>query len=150
MVSRPAQILTGDIFESLLCDCGSQLHHAMQQVADAGKGVVLYMRQEGRGIGLLSKLQAYRLQQEEGLDTVEANQRLGFPPDLRHYGIGAQILRDLGVHEIRLLTNNPKKVIGLDSYDLKIVDRVSIQVPPSPHNERYLRTKKDKLGHMLE
>jgi 3,4-dihydroxy 2-butanone 4-phosphate synthase/GTP cyclohydrolase II len=108
------------------------------------------MRQEGRGIRLLNKLRAYKLQQEEGLDTVEANQRLGFPPDLRHYGIGAQILVDLGVREIRLLTNNPKKVIGLDSYDLKIMDRVAIQVPPSPHNERYLRTKKDKLGHMLD
>jgi 3,4-dihydroxy 2-butanone 4-phosphate synthase/GTP cyclohydrolase II len=150
LVRVHSECFTGDVLESALCDCGSQLHSAMRQIIEAGRGVVLYMRQEGRGIGLLNKLRAYRLQQEEGLDTVEANQRLGFPPDLRHYGIGAQILRDLGVREIRLLTNNPKKVIGLDSYDLKIVDRVPIQVPPSPHNERYLRTKKDKLGHILE
>jgi 3,4-dihydroxy 2-butanone 4-phosphate synthase/GTP cyclohydrolase II len=150
LVRVHSECFTGDVLESALCDCGSQLHSAMRQIIEADRGVVLYMRQEGRGIGLLNKLRAYRLQQEEGLDTVEANQRLGFPPDLRHYGIGAQILRDLGVREIRLLTNNPKKVIGLDSYDLKIVDRVPIQVPPSPHNERYLRTKKDKMGHMLE
>jgi 3,4-dihydroxy 2-butanone 4-phosphate synthase/GTP cyclohydrolase II len=150
LVRVHSECFTGDVLESALCDCGSQLHTAMRQIVESGRGVLLYMRQEGRGIGLLNKLRAYKLQQEEGLDTVEANQRLGFPPDLRHYGIGAQILRDLGVREIRLLTNNPKKVIGLDSYDLKIVDRVPIQVPPSPHNERYLQTKKDKLGHMLE
>jgi 3,4-dihydroxy 2-butanone 4-phosphate synthase/GTP cyclohydrolase II len=150
LVRVHSECFTGDVLESALCDCGSQLHTAMRQIVEAGRGVVLYMRQEGRGIGLLNKLRAYRLQQEEGLDTVEANQRLGFPPDLRHYGIGAQILRDLGVREIRLLTNNPKKVIGLDSYDLKIVDRVPIQVAPGAHNERYLRTKRDKLGHMLE
>lgn len=150
LVRVHSECFTGDVLESALCDCGSQLHTAMRQIVEAGRGVVLYMRQEGRGIGLLNKLRAYQLQQEEGLDTVEANQRLGFPPDLRHYGIGAQILRDLGVREIRLLTNNPKKVIGLDSFDLKIVDRVAIQVTPSPHNERYLRTKKDKMGHMLE
>jgi 3,4-dihydroxy 2-butanone 4-phosphate synthase/GTP cyclohydrolase II len=145
-----SQCLTGDIFESLLCDCGSQLQQAMEQVARAGKGVVLYMRQEGRGIGLLAKLQAYRLQQEGGLDTVEANQALGFGPDLRHYGIGAQILLDLGVRDIRLLTNNPKKVVGLDGYDLRIVERVPIEVPPHHNNRRYLRTKKEKLGHLLE
>jgi 3,4-dihydroxy 2-butanone 4-phosphate synthase / GTP cyclohydrolase II len=145
-----SQCLTGDIFESRLCDCGSQLHHAMQQVDQAGKGVVLYMRQEGRGIGLLSKLQAYRLQQDEGLDTVEANQRLGFGADLRHYGIGAQILFDLGVRQIRLLTNNPKKVVGLDGYGLHIVERVPIQIEPHEENRRYLQTKKDKLGHLLD
>jgi 3,4-dihydroxy 2-butanone 4-phosphate synthase/GTP cyclohydrolase II len=150
LVRIHSQCLTGDIFESMLCDCGSQLHHAMEQVAVDGKGVILYMRQEGRGIGLLSKLQAYRLQQEEGLDTVEANQRLGFGADLRHYGIGAQILFDLGVRQIRLLTNNPKKVVGLDGYGLRIVERVPIQMEPNDENRRYLRTKKDKLGHLLD
>jgi 3,4-dihydroxy 2-butanone 4-phosphate synthase/GTP cyclohydrolase II len=150
LVRIHSQCLTGDIFDSLLCDCGSQLHQAMEQVAQAGKGVVLYMRQEGRGIGLLGKLQAYRLQQEEGLDTVEANKRLGFSPDLRHYGIGAQILVDLGVRQIRLLTNNPKKVIGLDGYGLRITERVPIQIPPNQRNRDYLRTKKEKLGHLLD
>jgi 3,4-dihydroxy 2-butanone 4-phosphate synthase / GTP cyclohydrolase II len=150
LVRIHSQCLTGDIFESLLCDCGSQLHQAMQQVSDAGKGVILYMRQEGRGIGLLSKLQAYKLQQEEGLDTVEANQRLGFGADLRHYGIGAQILLDLGVRQIRLLTNNPKKVVGLDGYGLHIVERVPIQITPNQNNRRYLQTKKDKMGHLLD
>jgi 3,4-dihydroxy 2-butanone 4-phosphate synthase/GTP cyclohydrolase II len=150
LVRIHSQCLTGDIFESLLCDCGSQLHQAMRQVAEAGRGVVLYMRQEGRGIGLLSKLRAYKLQQEEGLDTVEANQRLGFGPDLRHYGIGAQILLDLGVRQIRLLTNNPKKVVGVEGYGLRIVERVPIAVPANEHNERYLRTKKEKLGHLLD
>jgi 3,4-dihydroxy 2-butanone 4-phosphate synthase/GTP cyclohydrolase II len=150
LVRIHSQCLTGDIFDSLLCDCGSQLHQAMEQVAQAGKGVVLYMRQEGRGIGLLGKLQAYRLQQEEGLDTVEANKRLGFSPDLRHYGIGAQILVDLGVREIKLLTNNPKKVIGLDGYGLRIAERVPIQIPPNQKNREYLRTKKEKLGHLLD
>jgi 3,4-dihydroxy 2-butanone 4-phosphate synthase/GTP cyclohydrolase II len=150
LVRIHSQCLTGDIFESRLCDCGSQLHQAMKQVAEAGKGVVLYMRQEGRGIGLLSKLKAYQLQQDEGLDTVEANRRLGFGPDLRHYGIGAQILSDLGVRQIRLLTNNPKKVVGLDGYGLRIVERVPIQIPPNLANQRYLKTKKEKLGHLLD
>lgn len=150
LVRVHSECFTGDVLQSALCDCGSQLHTALHQIVEAGRGVLLYMRQEGRGIGLLNKLRAYKLQQDEGLDTVEANQRLGFPPDLRHYGIGAQILCDLGVREIRLLTNNPKKVIGLDSFNLKIVDRVPIQIPSSPHNERYLQTKKDKLGHILE
>src|SRR5262249_21986456 len=150
LVRIHSQCLTGDIFESRLCDCGSQLHQAMRQVAEAGRGVVLYMRQEGRGIGLLSKLKAYQLQQEEGLDTVEANRRLGFGPELRHYGIGAQILYDLGIRQIRLLTNNPKKVIGLDGYGLRIVERVPIQIPPNQSNKYYLQTKRDKLGHLLD
>jgi 3,4-dihydroxy 2-butanone 4-phosphate synthase/GTP cyclohydrolase II len=150
LVRIHSQCLTGDIFASRLCDCGSQLHAALRQVAEAGKGAVLYMRQEGRGIGLLSKLRAYKLQQEEGLDTVEANQRLGFGPDLRHYGIGAQILLDLGVRQIRLLTNNPKKVVGVDGYGLRIVERVPIQVPAHEDNRRYLRTKKEKMGHLLD
>lgn len=150
LVRIHSQCLTGDIFHSRLCDCGAQLHHAMEQVSLAGKGVILYMRQEGRGIGLLPKLEAYRLQQQENLDTVEANQRLGFAPDLRHYGIGAQILADLGVRQLRLLTNNPKKVVGLDGYGLKIVERVPIQILPNENNLRYLKTKKDKLGHLLD
>ncbi len=150
LVRIHSQCLTGDIFESMLCDCGSQLHQAMAQVAQAGKGVVLYMRQEGRGIGLLPKLKAYQLQQEEGLDTVEANRRLGFAADLRHYGIGAQILFDLGIRQIRLLTNNPRKVVGLDGYGLRIVERVPIQIPPNENNQHYLKTKKDKLGHLLD
>jgi 3,4-dihydroxy 2-butanone 4-phosphate synthase/GTP cyclohydrolase II len=150
LVRVHSSCLTGDIFESLLCDCGSQLHQAMAQVEQLGKGVVLYMRQEGRGIGLLSKLKAYRLQKDESLDTVEANRRLGFGPDLRHYGIGAQILFDLGVREIRLLTNNPTKVVGLEGYGLQIVERVPIQVPSNPHNQGYLKTKRDKLGHLLD
>ena len=150
LVRIHSQCLTGDIFESRLCDCGPQLHHAMLQVAQAGKGVVLYMRQEGRGIGLLPKLKAYKLQQTEGLDTVEANHRLGFGADLRHYGIGAQILFDLGVRDIRLLTNNPRKVVGLDGYGLRIVERVQIQIESNENNQRYLKTKKDKLGHLLD
>jgi 3,4-dihydroxy 2-butanone 4-phosphate synthase/GTP cyclohydrolase II len=150
LVRIHSQCLTGDVFDSLLCDCGSQLHQAMRQIAEAGKGVVLYMRQEGRGIGLLPKLWAYKLQKEQGLDTVEANQALGFGADLRHYGIGAQILLDLGVRELRLLTNNPKKVVGIDGYGLRIVERVPIQVTPNHHNRRYLRTKKEKLGHQLD
>jgi 3,4-dihydroxy 2-butanone 4-phosphate synthase/GTP cyclohydrolase II len=149
LVRIHSQCLTGDIFESMLCDCGSQLHQAMAQVAQAGKGVVLYMRQEGRGIGLLPKLKAYQLQQQEGLDTVEANQRLGYGADLRQYGIGAQILVDLGVRDIRLLTNNPRKIVGLDGYDLEIVGREPLQVRPGHHNERYLETKRSKLGHIL-
>lgn len=150
LVRIHSECLTGDVFASFLCDCGPQLHHAMLQVAQAGKGVVLYMRQEGRGIGLLSKLRAYQLQQQEGLDTVEANRRLGFAPDLRHYGIGAQILHDLGIRQIRLLTNNPKKVVGLDGYGLRIVERVPIQVPPNMRNRRYLQTKMEKMGHLLD
>jgi 3,4-dihydroxy 2-butanone 4-phosphate synthase/GTP cyclohydrolase II len=150
LVRVHSSCLTGDIFESMLCDCGSQLHQAMAQVEAAGKGVVLYMRQEGRGIGLIPKLKAYRLQKEEGLDTVEANRRLGYGADLRHYGIGAQILFDLGVRQIRLLTNNPTKVVGLEGYGLHIAERVPIQVPANQHNHKYLKTKKDKLGHILD
>ena len=150
LVRIHSQCLTGDIFESRLCDCGSQLHQAMLQVAQAGKGVVLYMRQEGRGIGLLPKLKAYKLQQQEGLDTVEANQRLGYGADLRQYGIGAQILYDLGIRDIRLLTNNPRKVVGLDGYGLRIVERVPIQIAPNENNLNYLKAKKSKLGHLLD
>ncbi len=150
LVRIHSQCLTGDIFESKLCDCGSQLHAAMRMIAAEGKGVVLYMRQEGRGIGLLPKLRAYQLQQSAGLDTVEANQALGFAVDLRHYGIGAQILVDLGIRDIRLMTNNPRKVVGLDGYGLHIVERVPIEVSPTENNLRYLRTKREKLGHMLD
>ena len=150
LVRVHSECLTGDVLHSTLCDCGSQLHQALGQIARAGAGVLLYMRQEGRGIGLMAKLQAYKLQQEEGLDTVEANRRLGYAPDLRHYGIGAQILFDLGVRQIRLLTNNPKKVIGLEGYGLKIVERVPIQVAPGDNNRRYLQTKKEKMGHLLD
>jgi 3,4-dihydroxy 2-butanone 4-phosphate synthase/GTP cyclohydrolase II len=122
----------------------------MKQVAEAGRGAIVYMRQEGRGIGLLNKLKAYKLQQEEGLDTVQANERLGFAPDLRHYGIGAQILHDLGIRDIRLLTDNPRKVIGLEGYGLRIVERIPIQIPAGLHNRDYLQTKKSKLGHYLD
>lgn len=150
LVRMHSECLTGDIFGSQLCDCGSQLHRALGQIAAAGKGALLYMRQEGRGIGLLAKLKAYQLQQTQGLDTVEANRRLGFAPDLRHYGIGAQILADLGIRQLRLLTNNPKKVVGLDGFGLKIVERVPIQTPPTESNRRYLKAKKEKLGHLLD
>jgi 3,4-dihydroxy 2-butanone 4-phosphate synthase / GTP cyclohydrolase II len=150
LVRIHSQCLTGDVFGSQRCECGPQLHQAMEQVRAAGKGVILYMRQEGRGIGLLAKLRAYQLQQDEGIDTVEANRRLGFGPDLRHYGIGAQILYDLGVRDIRLLTNNPKKVVGLDGYGLRIVERVPILVPPNDNNRAYLQAKKEKLGHLLD
>lgn len=148
LVRVHSECLTGDVFGSRLCDCGKQLDHAMQAIAEAGKGVVLYMRQEGRGIGLMNKLRAYKLQQEENLDTIEANRRLGFPTDLRHYGIGAQILVDLGVRDIRLLTNNPKKVVGIDGYGLRIVERVPLEIPPTAENKRYLDVKRTVLGHL--
>lgn len=150
LVRMHSECLTGDVLHSAKCDCGPQLQFAMKQVAEAGRGVIVYMRQEGRGIGLLNKLKAYKLQQEEGLDTVEANKRLGFAPDLRHFGIGAQILHDLGVRDIRLLTNNPRKVIGLEGYGLRIVERVPIQMPAGVHNRDYLQAKKEKLGHLLD
>jgi 3,4-dihydroxy 2-butanone 4-phosphate synthase/GTP cyclohydrolase II len=148
LVRVHSSCVTGDIFGSCRCDCGSQLHSAMDMVEREGKGVVLYMKQEGRGIGLLNKLKAYKLQ-EEGLDTVEANIQLGFDMDNRDYGIGAQILHDLGVSKIRLITNNPKKRVGLMGYGLEIVDNVPIEIAPNPHNEKYLRTKRDKLGHSI-
>jgi 3,4-dihydroxy 2-butanone 4-phosphate synthase/GTP cyclohydrolase II len=144
-----SECLTGDIFGSLRCDCGAQLHAAMETIADEGVGVILYIRhQEGRGIGLLDKLHAYNLQ-DEGLDTVEANEALGHPADKRDYGIGSQILYDLGVRKIRLLTNNPKKIYGLEGFGLEVVERVPIRIPANTHNARYLKTKKDKLGHLL-
>ena len=148
MVRVHSSCVTGDIFGSCRCDCGSQLHSAMQMVELEGKGIVLYMKQEGRGIGLLNKLQAYKLQ-EQGLDTVEANLQLGFDMDNRDYGIGAQILHDLGVSKIRLITNNPKKRVGLMGYGLEIVENIPIEIAPNPHNEKYLQTKRDKLGHMI-
>jgi len=150
LVRMHSECLTGDVLHSAKCDCGPQLKYAMQQIAEAGRGVIVYMRQEGRGIGLLNKLKAYKLQQEEGLDTVEANKRLGFAPDLRHFGIGAQILHDLGVRDIKLLTNNPRKVIGLEGYGLRIVERVPIQLPSGEHNRDYLQTKRNKMGHLLD
>ncbi len=148
LVRVHSECLTGDVFGSLRCDCGTQLVRAMEMVEREGEGVVLYMRQEGRGIGIGEKLKAYRLQ-EEGLDTVEANEALGFAADLRDYGIGAQILLDLGVENIRLITNNPKKVVGLQGYGLEIVERVPLIIPPNEFNERYLGTKERKMGHVL-
>lgn len=148
LVRVHSECLTGDVFGSLRCDCNEQLVAAMQMVEKEGKGVVLYMRQEGRGIGLVNKLKAYRLQ-DDGLDTVEANEKLGFRPDLRDYGIGAQILRDLGVGKMRLMTNNPKKIVGLNGYGLEIVERVPLEVDPNFFNEHYLKAKRDKLGHLI-
>ena len=148
LVRVHSECLTGDVFGSRRCDCGSQLHRALAQIAESGHGVLVYMRQEGRGIGLPAKIHAYKLQ-EEGLDTVEANERLGYPADLRDYGTGAQILADLGVAKIRLLTNNPRKVVGLEGYGMEIIERVPIRSEPNLHNARYLSTKKKKLGHII-
>ena len=149
LVRVHSECLTGDVFHSLRCDCGEQVDMAMQAIAEEGRGILLYMRQEGRGIGLHNKIAAYALQ-DEGLDTVEANESLGFPADLRDYGIGAQILVDLGAKDIKLLTNNPKKVVGLEGYGLKVVETIPIMVRPNPMNLRYLETKKEKLGHLLD
>jgi 3,4-dihydroxy 2-butanone 4-phosphate synthase/GTP cyclohydrolase II len=148
LVRVHSQCLTGDIFGSQRCDCGEQLRQALRTIEKEGRGVVLYMRQEGRGIGLENKLKAYELQ-DRGKDTVEANEALGFKADLRHYGVGAQILYDLGIRKIRLLTNNPKKIVGISGYGLEVVERVKIEIPPNKVNAKYLATKRDKLGHLL-
>ncbi len=149
LVRIHSECFTGDVLGSLRCDCGPQLHTALRRVAEAGKGAVVYMRQEGRGIGLLNKLRAYKLQTEQGMDTVEANIHLGFEPDRRDYGIGNQILRDLGLTQLRVMTNNPKKIYGLEGFGLRIVERVPLVIPPQENNRHYLQTKKNKLGHML-
>ncbi|MFZ1983101.1 MAG: bifunctional 3,4-dihydroxy-2-butanone-4-phosphate synthase/GTP cyclohydrolase II [Desulfatitalea sp.] len=150
LVRVHSECMTGDIFGSLRCDCGDQLHRAMAMMDKEGAGVVVYLRQEGRGIGLVNKLKAYELQQKQGLDTVEANRKLGFKDDMRDYGIGAQMLRDIGVRKMRLLTNNPKKMVGLDGYGLSIVEQIPIEVAPNEHNRCYLECKKLKMGHLLQ
>ena len=150
LVRVHSECLTGDVFGSLRCDCGPQLQTALQAVVQAGKGAVIYVRQEGRGIGLVNKLKAYQLQIEQGMDTVEANLHLGFEADRRDYGIGNQILRDLGLQKLRLMTNNPRKIYGLEGFGLEIVERVPLEIPSCEHSQKYLRTKRDKLGHMLD
>jgi 3,4-dihydroxy 2-butanone 4-phosphate synthase/GTP cyclohydrolase II len=148
LVCMHSKCLTGDVFGSRRCDCGDQLHAAMRQIAEAGRGVIVYLDQEGRGIGLLNKLRAYELQ-DTGADTVQANQHLGFAPDLRNYGIGAQILRDLGLTSVRIMTNNPRKLVGVDGYGLEIVERVPLVVNLTSENKSYLDVKRDKLGHLF-
>ena len=148
LVRMHSECLTGDVFHSMRCDCGEQLEAAMQAIDREGRGAIVYLRQDGRGIGLVHKLRAYALQ-DEGMDTVQANEALGFRPDLRDYGIGAQILLDLGLSSIRILTNNPKKIVGMDGYGLSVTGQVPLRVEPNPHNEAYLATKRDKLGHLL-
>jgi len=148
LVRVHSECFTGDVLGSLRCDCGDQLHTAMRKIDEEGRGVIIYLRQEGRGIGLKHKLLAYQLQ-DQGYDTVEANVKLGFPPDLREYGVGAQILADLGIKKMRLMTNNPKKIIGLQGYDMEVVERVGLEVTPRPENIDYLKTKRDKMGHQI-
>ena len=148
LVRVQSECLTGDVFSSMRCDCNAQLNQSLKMIAENGSGVLVYMRQEGRGIGLINKMKAYNLQ-DEGFDTVEANEKLGFSPDLRHYGLGAQILADLGVKQIRLLTNNPRKIVGLDGYGMLMTERVSLKIPHNQINKNYLKAKKDKLGHIL-
>ncbi len=150
LVRVHSECLTGDVFGSSRCDCGGQLHAAMRMIDQEGSGVVLYMRQEGRGIGLVNKIKAYRLQDEEGVDTVEANLKLGFKADLRDYGIGAQILRDIGVTKMRMLTNNPKKIVGLEGYGIEVIDRVPIEMEPGEENKGYLLCKRDRMGHLIQ
>ena len=150
LVRVHSECLTGDVFGSSRCDCGGQLHAAMRMIEQEGSGVVLYMRQEGRGIGLVNKIRAYKLQDEEGFDTVEANLKLGFKADLRDYGIGAQILRDLGVSKMKMLTNNPKKIVGLEGYGIEVVDRVPIEMEAGEENKGYLLCKRDRMGHLIQ